>query len=149
MIRVTTFIFLILTVSQAAFAQRADRFSSSQAMRGHEVMFGTIRDLRPVTIQGEAGLGGAVAGGVAGRSIGRTIGGGSGNRAARDLGTVAGVGAGRMIQQNLRTTQGVEITVTLENGRNVVVVQEQDNMFRVGDQVRVLTGSDGSMRVRL
>jgi outer membrane lipoprotein SlyB len=42
---------------------------------------------------------------------------------------------------------GLEITVKLDNGDVLAVVQENDVLFAVGDRVRVLTGRDGTTRV--
>ncbi len=41
-----------------------------------------------------------------------------------------------------------EIEVELNDNRVVVVVQEQDDSFNVGDQVRAVESSDGTLRVR-
>jgi outer membrane lipoprotein SlyB len=43
--------------------------------------------------------------------------------------------------------RGLEITVQLDNGDVLVVVQEEDFSFRDGDQVTVQRGSGGYTRV--
>ena len=59
------------------------------------------------------------------------------------LGTVGGgVVGGVLTKQN-----GLEITVELENGQQLSIVQAADQQFSPGERVRVLRGSDGSARV--
>jgi len=41
-----------------------------------------------------------------------------------------------------------KLEVELEDGRVLVIFQEQDDTFKVGDNVRVIEGRDGSFRVR-
>ena len=142
-------IFALTLVPQVVHAQRGDVYNSRHAQQAHEVYFGTIVDVRSVKIQGNAGVGGTVAGGALGRAAGRSIGGGSGKRAAKTAGTILGATAGRRVQQNARSAQGVELTVRLEDGKSYSIVQERDNAYRVGDRVRVLRAPDGTMRVRL
>ena len=95
-------------------------------------------------IEGSDSKIGAVAGGVAGGVAGSSVGGGKG----QDLATVAGVIAGGLIGsavEELSTRQlGLEITVTLDNDRTIVVVQGADEPFHVGDRVRIITGSSGT-----
>jgi len=42
--------------------------------------------------------------------------------------------------------KGVEITVKLDSGRLIAITQAADEVFRVGDRVRVLSGG-GTTRV--
>ena len=48
---------------------------------------------------------------------------------------------------NRSTVDGVEVTVELDDGDVIVVVQAADEDFSKGDQVRVLERSDGGVRV--
>ena len=80
---------------------------------------------------------GAVLGGIAGSTVG-------GGRRANTAGAVAGAAAGGAAGNAIAgsTTAGVEVTVLLENGQSIAVVQAgSPNEFRVGDSVRV--SSDG------
>ena len=101
---------------------------------------GTVTAVRAVNIQndqrGVATATGAVLGGLAGS----TVGGGRGQIAATVGGAVAGGAAGNAIAGTTRA--GVEVTVQLDNGRTVAVVQEgSPDQFRAGDRVNV--ASDG------
>ena len=117
-------------------------YSREQARREQTVRMGHVESVREVKLEGSrSGVGpaaGAVAGGVAGSSIG------SGRGAV--LGTLAGavVGgiAGQAAEQNFTGKRGVEVTVKLDNGQMVAIMQEADEQFRPGDRVRIL--SDGA-----
>ena len=51
-------------------------------------------------------------------------------------------------QTALATRPALEIEVKLDDGRLMVVVQEKDDEFAVGDRVRLLQSPDGKMRIR-
>ena len=51
-------------------------------------------------------------------------------------------------EQQTRTKAALELEVELDNGRIMVVVQEEDDVFVVGDRVRVIVDSRGVTRVR-
>jgi outer membrane lipoprotein SlyB len=125
----------------------ASTVSRSETGRAHRVEKGEVIYVREVTIEGEARGGGAVAGGLLGFAVGNTIGSGSGRGVARAAGTVAGAAAGSAAERAATTVPGVEVTVELESGEVVVIIQAADEMFKEGDQVRVLRRSDGGVRV--
>lgn len=58
-------------------------------------------------------------------------------------GAIAGGMAGAAVEEGVTRSQGVEITVKLDSGRTVAIVQalSPHEKFAVGDQVRVI--SDG------
>jgi len=117
-------------------------FNRSEVGRAQDVQMGTVRSIRAVQIQnasrGMATIVGADIGGVAGSSIG---GGSRANTIGASAGGAAGGAAGNGLARSARN--GVEITVQLENGRTVAVVQDGNpNDYRVGDRVRV--SSDGA-----
>ena len=57
---------------------------------------------------------------------------------------MAGGVAGGLAEEAVTKTQGVEITVRMDNGRIISVVQEVSShaSFHAGDRVRVLTLGD-------
>jgi outer membrane lipoprotein SlyB len=57
-------------------------------------------------------------------------------------GAVLGGIAGQAVEQNATGKRGVEVTVKLDSGQMVAIMQEADETFRPGDRVRIL--SDGS-----
>ncbi len=118
------------------------------AAASHTVQEGVVTQVNDAVIEdspsGIGALGGAVVGGV----LGNMIGGGKGRVLTTLGGAVAGGAAGYAGEQAIKTKRAIEITVKLDNGQMMSVVQEPDETFMVGDRVRVLTGNDGSARVR-
>ena len=120
--------------------------------RGYEVMgeqsvrFGVVEVVRPVRIQPmNTGIGttsGAFIGGIAGSHVG----GGSGQIVGAIAGTVLGSIIGYNAEQQANEIPGTEVTVLLDSGKYIAVVQQSGEPFRPGERVRVLTGRD-SVRV--
>ena len=117
-------------------------YSREQARREHTVRMGYVESVREVKLEGtRSGIGpgaGAVAGGVAGSSIGH----GRGSALGAIAGAVVGGVAGQAAEQGLTAKRGVEVTVKLDSGQMLAIVQEADETFRPGDRVRIL--SDGA-----
>ena len=145
----TVAIFLFMPIFAGCGTSQSSRvYSSSQAQRSLSVYYGTIIELRQVTIQNQTSGGGAILGGVAGGVLGSTIGSGSGRTLATVGGALAGMAAGNAIEQQTGTKPAIEFTIELDNGRTMAVVQEDGAYYRVGDRVRLLQSDDGIWRVR-
>ena len=117
-------------------------YSREQARREQTVRMGHVESVREVKLEGtRSGVGpgaGAVAGGIAGSSIGH----GRGAALGAVAGAVVGGIAGQAAEQGLTAKRGVEVTVKLDSGQMVAIMQEADETFRPGDRVRIL--SDGA-----
>ncbi len=145
----TISIFLLMPIfTGCTTSQSGQVYSSGQAQRSLSVYYGTIIELRHVTIQDKTSGGGAVLGGVAGGVIGSTIGSGRGRTLAAVGGALAGMVAGNAIENQVGTKPAIEFTIELDSGRMMAVVQEDGDYYRVGDRVRLLEGGDGTWRVR-
>ena len=124
-------------------------YTVSGAQEGYEVQYGTVQSVSTVKINnendGKTAIG-AVGGGVLGGVLGNMIGGGRGNT----LATVIGAGAGALLggagSQVVGNQTGVQVTVKLDNGRTLAVVQGADISFAPGQRVQVITGH-GTTRV--
>ncbi|MHC4258568.1 MAG: outer membrane lipoprotein [Planctomycetota bacterium] len=125
----------------------SNTISRSQAGRTQTVQDGEVLYVRPVTIEGSKSPVGAIAGGVLGYAVGNSIGGGRGNKMARAAGTVGGAAAGSAVQTNVTQEQALEITVRMDSGEIISIVQSADERFDDGDRVRVLQRPDGTARV--
>jgi outer membrane lipoprotein SlyB len=99
-------------------------------------------------IEGTKSAAGTLAGGAVGGIAGSSVGGGKGSQIAAVVGAVAGGVAGSAAEEGLTRRQGIDITVRLDSGELISVVQElaPESSFRVGDRVRVLT-LDGETRI--
>jgi outer membrane lipoprotein SlyB len=137
-----------LTLGGCVSSLTGDTYSRDEARTVQIVRMGTIESLRPVKIEGTktpiGGGAGAVIGGVAGSGVG----GGRGSAVAAVIGAVAGGLLGAAAEEGLTRTQGVEITVREDDGNLRAYVQavEENQIFRVGERVRILT-VDGTSRV--
>ena len=126
--------------------------AGSRDYRGYQVMgeqsvrFGVVESVRDVNIAphetGVGTAGGAVLGGLAGSQVG----GGTGQVAGAVGGAILGGILGSNVERSANQRPGVEITVQLDSGKYVAIVQQADEQFRPGDRVRVLTGR-GTTRV--
>ena len=129
-------------------SQSGDVYSRSQAQRQLSVFYGTILVVDAVTIEGtQSGLG-TVAGGVLGGIAGNTVGGGHGRALATAVGAIGGALIGTAVEEGSTRKNGLEITVELDSGEVIAVVQEADDHYAVGDRIRVIRGSGGVTRIR-
>jgi len=144
------FVFMMmgLLLAGCASSRSGQVYSRDQARMAHTVETGVVEQVKQVTIEGTKTGAGAVGGGLAGGVLGSTIGSGRGSTIAAVAGALAGAAAGTMAEEQLTKADGLEILVRLDSGRLVAVVQEADVAFAAGERVQVLTGTDGTIRVR-
>lgn len=131
----------VLMLQGCASSLSGDTYSRSEARKVQNVEFAWVEAVKPVVIEGRTDSPlGAGAGAIVGGIAGSTVGGGKGSSIASVMGAVAGGIVGQKIEENSTRKQGQEITVTLESGRTISVVQEvdSDGFFQPGERVRVL-----------
>jgi outer membrane lipoprotein SlyB len=122
-------------------------YERREARRVQEVKMGVVDSVRPVKLEGTDSGVGTVAGGVVGGVAGSNVGGGKGAVIGAVLGAVAGGVAGKATEELATRKPGIEITVRLDSGRMIAVVQEDNGeAFNRGDRVRVLE-SGGQARI--
>lgn len=131
-----------VVVAGCAPSLAGDSYRRGETMRAQNVELGVVESTRPVQIQGRdtgvGTVGGAAVGGVAGSAIGA----GRGSVAGAIGGAILGGVVGNAIERDASKRNGIEVTVRLDSGRMMAVVQEDvGEGFRPGDRVRVL--SDG------
>ena len=137
----------MLTLTSCASSMSGSAYRRDQARQAQTVHEGTVVYVRPVQIEGtKSGLG-TIAGGIMGAALGSTIGGGSGRVVATAAGGVVGAIAGSAAEEGVTRQNGLEITVELDNGEVIAVAQAADEIFEVGDRVRVLRRPGGEARV--
>jgi len=137
-----------LFVSGCQTSQGGKTYSPGQAQTALEVYYGTILKVSDVTIQAPQSGGGAAAGAVVGGVIGSTVGSGRGRRLATTAGALGGAAAGSAVEGSAAQKPGLEIEVEMDDGRILVVVQEKDDEFAVGDRIRLIKSPDGTHRIR-
>lgn len=132
---------LIIGLTGCVSGLQGNTYSRSEARQVQEVEFGLVLSTTPVVIEGKhSGAGqlpGAIIGGIAGSSVGE----GKGQQIFTILSAVGGVFVGSMIEERATRSQGLELSIKMDSGKTLSIVQEVDNVdaFREGQRVRVLT----------
>jgi outer membrane lipoprotein SlyB len=127
---------------------RGNVYSLAETRQAWDVRYGEVTDVDVVTIEGQRTALGRVGGGYVGYEVGRAIGGrGTSGNIGGAVGAVAGAVAGQAVEEGATRQQGLQITVRLDGGRAVAVVQAADQPFAVGERVKVFSRRDGAARV--
>lgn len=133
----------VLALTGCATSKSGEVYTREQARREQTVRMGVVESVREVLLEGTKTPAGTLAGGAIGGIAGSTIGQGKGAAVAAIVGAVAGAIAGNAIEDNATRKQAMELTIMLDGGRMIAVVQEGDpHLFRPGDRVRVISGSE-------
>lgn len=122
-------------------------YTTAQAGTLQEVKFGTVIGVRNVMIREDNAETGKVAGGVIGATVGSDVGQGRGQIVGGVAGAVVGGSIGMAMDRAIQSKPGVEVTVRMEDGRTVAIAQLADEVFRIGDSVKILTSANGKARV--
>ena len=137
---------LLGSLAGCANSQSGSSYGRSSTRQEMTVRQGVVESVRKVTIEGGNTPVGTVAGAAIGGMAGSNVGSGRGSTVGAILGAVAGGMAGSALEEKISKRDGVEITVKLDNGNLVAIVQEADEEFHPGERVRILSGN-GSSRV--
>ena len=113
-------------------------FPSSSAQAVWNVEYGEVVDVRTVEVEGEFSLLGILVGSAVGHAAGMEI---SNSRNAGAVGGLAGAVAGASIEKAVSGMDGMQITVELDSGRTIAIVQDDEDQFQDGERVRVLTAA--------
>lgn len=117
-------------------------FPASGAQTVWNVEYGEVVDVRPVAVEGEVSLLGILLGSAIGSAVGTEV---SDSRNAAAVGAIAGGVAGAAIEQAGTGTNALQITVDLDSGSTVAIVQDNEDQFQSGERVRVLTSNVASV----
>jgi len=126
----TASIATILLVSGCA-TNNGPVYSGASYNRIKTYEIGTVQDVRPVVISDD-GMG-TFLGALVGTVLGSTMGGGRGTALTTLAGGLAGAYAGNQINK----ANALELSVALDNGRNIVVVVKGTD-YHVGDRVKIV-----------
>jgi len=116
-----------------------DTYALADTRQVQNVYYGVIIKTEAVNIEGEGSTVGTLAGAAIGGILGSSIGGGSGSQIAAIGGGVVGGVAGNKAAQGITKRNGVNLTIKLDDGKTIAVVQEvnPDMLFRVGQRVQL------------
>jgi outer membrane lipoprotein SlyB len=101
---------------------------------------GVVQRIESYTGERRASGAGAVLGAVVGGALGNQVGKGDGKTAATVVGAVAGGVAGNAIEKNRGDRTWYNVTVLMNDGRTLMVTQDDLNGVREGSRVVVRDG---------
>lgn len=128
-----------LNVAGCASGLGGGDYERVEARRVMSVRMGVVESVRPVKLEGSNTPIGTIAGAAVGGIAGSTIGGGKGASIAAVVGAVAGGIAGAAAEEGLTRKQGIEVTLKMDNGELLAIVQEDGGEnFVPGERVRMI-----------
>ena len=139
-------LFAALVVGGCASSRSGDVYTRNQTRQEMTVRMGIVESVREVAMEGTKTGTGSFAGAAIGGIAGSTAGGGKGHIVGAIVGAVIGGIAGSAIEEQATKKNALEITIKVDGGQLIAVVQEMGENFYPGDRVRILSGS-GSTRV--
>ena len=137
---------MLAMLGACASSNSGSVYSRDEARKVQTVKMGVVESVRTVKLEGTKSPVGTAGGAVVGGVAGSTVGGGKGQAIATVLGAIVGGLAGSAAEEGLTRKDGLEITVKLDSGTMIAVVQEADDQFQPGERVRILE-SGGTTRV--
>ena len=121
-------------------------YNRDEARKVQTVRTGVVESVRQIKLEGTKTPIGTVGGAAVGGIAGSTVGGGRGSAIVAVIGAIIGGIAGSAAEEGFTRKDGIEITVKLDSGTMLAVVQEADDQFTPGEKVRLLE-NNGVMRV--
>lgn len=137
---------LSLLLGGCASSLSGDSYSRGEARHETTIRKGVVESVRYVKLEGTKSGVGAVTGGAVGGIAGSAAGHGRGSSIAAVLGAVTGGLIGAAAEEGVTRQQGIEITVQLDDGSLLAVVQAADEEFLPGEKIRLLR-TGGTTRV--
>jgi outer membrane lipoprotein SlyB len=135
---------LSIFIAACASSNSGSVYSRDDARKVQTVRTGVVESVRSVKLEGTKSPVGTIAGGAIGGIAGGSIGHGAGSSIAAVIGAVAGGLAGSAVEEGVTRKDALEITVKLDGGSLIAIVQEADEEFRAGDKVRIIENGSTS-----
>lgn len=137
---------LSLFMIACASSNSGSVYKRDDARKVQTVKTGVVESVRAVKLEGTKSPVGTIAGGAIGGIAGGSIGHGRGSALGAVVGAVAGGIVGAFTEEAVTRKDALEITVKLDGGGLIAIVQEADEAFSPGEEVRIVEGS-GTSRV--
>jgi outer membrane lipoprotein SlyB len=141
-------LFLVAVISvflvACASSNSGSVYKRDDARKVQTVKTGVVESVRSVKLEGTKSSVGTIAGGAIGGIAGGSIGSGRGSAIGAVIGAVAGGIAGAATEEVVTRKDALEITVKLDGGGLIAIVQEADEEFKPGDLVRIVESGDTS-----
>lgn len=136
--------FISILLAACASSNSGSVYKRDDARKVQTVKTGVVESVRTVKLEGTKSPVGTIAGGAVGGIAGSSIGHGRGSAIGAVIGAVAGGVAGSAVEEVATRKDGLEITVKLDGGGMIAIVQEADEEFHPGDKVRIVENADTS-----
>jgi outer membrane lipoprotein SlyB len=146
LVRLLTIIAAALLLAGCASSNSGSVYKRGETRQIQTVKVGVVESVRQVRLEGTKSPVGSVGGAAVGGIAGSTVGHGRGSAIATVVGAIVGGLAGAAAEEGVTRKDGVEITVKLDSGNMIAVVQEADEVFEPGEKVRIVE-SGGVARV--
>lgn len=143
-IKLACLIVIASVLAACASSNSGSVYKRDDARKVQTVKTGVVESVRQVKLEGTKSPVGTVAGGAIGGIAGSSVGGGRGSAIAAVIGAVAGGLAGSAAEEVVTRKDGVEITVKLDGGGLIAIVQEADEAFSPGEKVRIVENGETS-----
>lgn len=145
--KLISLVLLSAFLAACASSNSGSVYSRDEARKVQTVKTGIIESVREVKLEGTKSPVGTVAGGAVGGIAGSSVGGdGKSGIVGAVIGALVGGIAGAMAEEGFTRKDAYEITVKLDGGGLVAIVQEADEVFKAGEKVRIIE-SGGVSRV--
>lgn len=116
----------------------ANVYSKSEMRRPAKVRAGVIEQIRPVKMEDAMGIGAVSGAAIGGIAAGSGIGKGSGSLIAGIAGALLGGILGDKIERGVVRKDALELTVRMQNGERLVIVEDADIALYQGQAVDVI-----------
>ena len=116
-----------------------DTYTLGDTRQIQNVSYGVIIKTEAVNIEGEGSGVGTFAGAAVGGILGSKVGDGTGSQIAAIAGGLLGGVAGNKAAKGVTKRNGVNLTIKLDGGNTIAVVQEvnPNMLFRIGQRVQL------------
>lgn len=133
---------LSLMLGACASSNSGSVYSRDDARKVQTVKMGVVESVRQVKLEGTKTPIGTAAGAAVGGIAGGSVGEGRGSAVVAVIGAVIGGIAGSALEEGVTRKDALEITVKLDGGALVAIVQEADEPFNAGDKVRLIENGE-------
>ena len=142
------FLILPLAIALALPACGGKRYSDGNLRESQAVRYGVVVDVTEVMVEEDPSLVGPAVGLAAGGLIGSAFGAGTGRTLFILGGAALGADVGGGIDYRTRRYKALQLTMELDNGNILMVVQGYDELFVRGDEVRIIVIDEERARVQ-
>lgn len=144
-----TVILSTLGLAGCAANPYGNAYNVNDARQMQEVCYGIVVRTQAVTLNGNGNGIGTLAGGAIGGILGSGVGGGTGSEIATIGGALLGGYLGNEAGEQVTKRNGVNLTIKLDSGHTVSIVQQVNPnvMFHTGERVQINISDDGTSRV--